>query len=243
VERTLEVRTGEAVGIRYELAGLGSRFLALVLDMAIQLGMLLALAIPLVLAAASLNALRRVAGSTTVLAVLIAFVVLGLFVLFFGYFMLFELFDGGRTPGKRALGIRVVRDGGFPIDPGAAIVRNVVRIIEAGLGFYALSSVVVLLSPQSKRLGDYAAGTVVVRESAVPISSLDELLTATAPRDDGLDADDRVLIDRFLVRRPALVPQARAEIAARIAQRVRPKLAASFAHLDDEALLEHLARP
>jgi uncharacterized RDD family membrane protein YckC len=211
VERSLEVRTGEAVAVRYELAGLGSRFLALTLDLAIQIAALLAIAGVLALFALPVGRIvARMPGSTTLTALVIAVVVIVTYVLFFGYFIVFELAWHGRTPGKRALGIRVVR---------------------------------VLFSPQNKRLGDYAAGTIVVRESALSTASLEELVAATAPRDDGLTLDDRVLIDRFLARRAGLTDAARREIAERIASRMRPKLRASFAHLDDEALLEHLARP
>ena len=244
MERSLEVRTGEAVAVRYELAGLGSRFLALTLHLAIQIAALLAIAGVLALFALPVGRIvARMPGSTTLTALVIAVVVIVKYVLFFGYFIVFELAWHGRTPGKRALGIRVVRDEGFPVDVGATVVRNCVRIVEAGLGFYGFSAIVVLFSPQNKRLGDYAAGTIVVRESALSTASLEELVAATAPRDDGLTLDDRVLIDRFLARRAGLTDAARREIAERIASRMRPKLRASFAHLDDEALLEHLARP
>src|SRR6202035_1946388 len=96
-------------------------------------------------------------------ALLTALGVIAGFALFFGYFIAFELLWNGQSPGKRLLGLRVLRDGGFPVDAGASVIRNLVRILEAGLGFYAISAVVTLLSPENKRLGDFAAGTIVVR--------------------------------------------------------------------------------
>src|SRR5213076_3552008 len=91
--------------------------------------------------------------------------VLTVFLLFWGYFLLFEALNGGRTPGKRLMGIRVVMDTGHPLTFTAAAVRNLVRIVDmqpvltylVGLGF-------VLFHPQNKRLGDIVAGTVVVRD-------------------------------------------------------------------------------
>jgi len=153
------------------------------------------------------------------------------------------LTGNGRTPGKRALGLRVIRAGGFPVDVNASVIRNLVRILEASLGFYAISGIVALRSPRNQRIGDYAAGTVVVWDRAVRADILDVLGATIVDRDDGCSPADRELIARFLARRDDLDVNARAIIATKIALRVRPKLAASFAHLDDEALLEHLGRP
>ena len=85
--------------------------------------------------------------------------------LFFGYFIIFEALWNGQTPGKKALGIRVVRDGGYAIDFGASLVRNLIRVGELLIGTYTLSAVAMLLSPENKRLGDIAAGTIVVRDA------------------------------------------------------------------------------
>jgi uncharacterized RDD family membrane protein YckC len=244
VERSLDVRTGESIAVHYELAGLGSRFLAVAIDMSLQLAVTAAIAFALgLLAPAAAVAVPVIAFGKPLAAVLIALVALAFFTLYFGYFIIFELAWHGRTPGKRALGLRVVRDAGFPVDVGAAVIRNVVRIVELGLGAYVVSAVVMLVSPQNKRIGDYAAGTIVVREARGELAAVDAALAGVWDRDDGLGAEDRVLIERFLVRRDDLEPGARRTIAARIAGRVRPKLRAAFNHLDDEALLEHLGRP
>jgi uncharacterized RDD family membrane protein YckC len=245
VERTLEVRTGESISIHYELAGLGSRFLAVGVDLAIQLGFTLAVLLvffaaakPLGRAAASISAKLTKSSEAIVLGA----GVLALFLVYFGYFIIFELWWSGRTPGKRALGIRVVRDAGFPIDIGAAVVRNMVRVVEFSLGFYALSAVSAVLSRQNKRLGDFAAGTIVVRERAEASADIAAYLARETPADDGLSAQERGLVERYVARRAQLEPRARNLLAARIAQRIRPHLRASFDHLDDDALLLHLGR-
>ncbi|HEY6236670.1 MAG TPA: RDD family protein [Candidatus Elarobacter sp.] len=238
--RSVDVRTGESVAIRYELAGLGSRFLALVVDMLAQFAIALALLIVFAFASPAVSRVGPLA-SKNVFGWLLAFAVLIFFLIFFGWFIIFETWWSGRTPGKRALGLRVVRDGGFPIDIGAAIIRNLVRIAEAFLGFYAISAVSALVSKENKRLGDFAAGTLVVRDRADAVPDLDAYLARPARSEIGLSAEDRLLAERFLARRAALDSNARYRLAARIAERIRPTLSASYAHLSDEDLLEFLA--
>jgi uncharacterized RDD family membrane protein YckC len=215
------------------------------LDLAIQVGVTLAVLLAMSLLARTAS--RAAAGvpaplSKTAGAVFIAGGVVAVFILYFGYFIIFELWWSGRTPGKRALGIRVVRDAGFPIDIGAATIRNVVRVIEFGCCFYALSAISALLSAQNKRLGDFAAGTIVVRDRPYEAADIAAYLAREVAAGDGLTAAERSLIERYVVRRAQLETGARARLAAQIAGRIRPRLHASFAHLDDDALLEHLGR-
>jgi hypothetical protein len=176
-----------------------------------------------------------------VLGWLIAFAILVFFLIFFGWFIIFEAWWSGRTPGKRALGLRVVRDGGFPIDVGASIIRNLVRIGEVLLGFYAVSAISALVSKENKRLGDFAAGTLVVRDRADAVPDLDAYLARPARSELGLSAEDRLLAERFLARRATLDRNARHRLAMRIADRIRPTLNTPYPQLDDEALLEFLA--
>ena len=238
--RSVDVRTGESVAIRYELAGLGSRFLALMVDMIAQVAIAIAFMFAFAFASPGIQRMGWVAGKNVV-AWLIAFAILVLFLIFFGWFVIFEAWWSGRTPGKRALGLRVVRDGGFPLDVGAAIIRNLVRIAEFLLGFYAISAVSALISKENKRLGDFAAGTLVVRDRADAVPDLDAYLARPTRSEIGLSAEDRLLAERFLARRATLDRTARYRLAMRIAEKIRPTLSASYAHLDDEALLEFLA--
>jgi uncharacterized RDD family membrane protein YckC len=239
VERSVDVRTGEAVAIRYELAGLGSRFLAVVVDGLAQAAILLAFFIG---AAFATPGLVRVLPSKYAVAIEIAIVIVVLFVVLFGWFVLFETWWSGRTPGKRALGLRVVRDGGFPLDAGAAVIRNLVRLVELTFGFYALSAISALLSAENKRLGDFAAGTIVVRDRADAALDLDAYLAAPATADGLLSESDRLLVNRFLARRASFETTARSRLAWRIAQKLRPTLPEEYRRLDDETLLERLGR-
>lgn len=247
MDRTIEVTTGESVAFSYELAGLGSRFLAVFIDLVIQVAIAVGGLFLLVWAASAIPSQHlspREAsslGAKVGAAIGIALVVFWLFLMFFGYFIIFETLWNGRTPGKRLVGIRVVRDGGFPVDFTSALIRNIVRILEAGLGFYMISAVCALASQQNRRLGDMAAGTIVVRDRR-----LEGVLPATPTvRDDPLVRDlapsERDLVRRYVERRDSLSDGPRRALAFRIADIVRPKLAASFDHLDDDALLVHIA--
>ena len=245
MERNVDVRTAEAVAVRYELAGLGSRFLALVVDLAIQLLVAAAALVVVILFGVLERSFDHGVSTPAELklgyTILIAVGAIGSFLLLFGYFIAFELLWNGQSPGKRLLGLRVIRDGGFPVDAGASVIRNLTRVIEAGLGFYVLSGFVTLLSPENKRLGDFAAGTIVVRDNAAAIPEL-AALGDDDVANDGLDREDRALIGAYLARRKNLDAGASGEIAAAIAARIRPKLRASFHYLNDADLIEHVAR-
>ena len=244
MDRNVDVRTPESIAFRYELAGLGSRFLALVLDMLLQVGVFAALVTGLGLAASRIETtkhavppeLQRYAD-----AIAVAIVVFVIFMLFFGYFIVFETFWNGQTPGKRALGIRTVRDGGYPVDFGAALVRNLIRVGELGLGFYAVSAISMLVSPENKRFGDIAAGTIVVRDARL---AMPKRLVAQPEPEYGatryLSGEERALVRRFLDRRDALTPQRRHELAALLANRVRERVPPELQRLGDEPLLERL---
>lgn len=100
--------------------------------------------------------------SGAVLVLLAAFVLIQ-FAVEWGYFLFFELAMGGRSPGKRALGLRVMRDGGQPIGLRESFVRNALRFVDMLPANYLVGFVAMLMSPEGKRLGDLAAGTVVAR--------------------------------------------------------------------------------
>jgi uncharacterized RDD family membrane protein YckC len=245
VERRVDIDTGESVAFSFELAGLGSRFLAVAVDIALQLGiallvLLLVVLLTVVPAFAPLHVstqLAKIGGGVFLAIGIIAF-----FALFFGYFILFECVWQGKTPGKRLIGIRVVRDGGFPLDFISSVIRNVVRILELAFGFYTIAAVSTLLSTQNKRLGDFAAGTIVVRDGSVERYETPREKDTEDPVVRELCAQERELIRRYVARCESLMPRARENLAASIARRIRPRLGANFNYLADEELLMHLMR-
>jgi uncharacterized RDD family membrane protein YckC len=212
---TITILTPENVEVTYELAGVATRILAGVLDALLQSLAITAMVVLLI-------ALRAGIGPALD-NWLVAAGVLLTFVIAIGYFLFFEARWNGQTPGKKALGTRVMKDAGFPIDFRAAAVRNLVRLADLLPGIPAVGIASIFFSTEYKRLGDYAAGTVVIRERPRSIPSFDRAAvpavsaTVTAggsalPRPDELYA-----IRHFLDRRPMLAPEARAAYARRLA--------------------------
>lgn len=157
MSREITIVTPEHVELTFELAGIGSRFIAMLLDT-----LLLVLAtIVIVLAAIGTTNIEKQINSpqTWVIAVLIFI----LFSLWQGYFLFFESTRNGQTPGKKTAGIRVIRDTGHPLDFRSALLRNVMRAVDGLPGIYGVGFVSIFLSPQYRRLGDYVAGTLVVK--------------------------------------------------------------------------------
>ena len=150
----LVVATPERVSFDYQVAGLGTRGIAQILDLLILSGVLLGLSF----AAIAIGQ----AGSTTV-AFLLG--VIGGFVVVFGYFWACEAFWSGQTVGKKVFRLRAVGDRGEPMTFFQAGIRNIVRIVDFLPYAYGVGLVVLFINGKGKRLGDLAAGTVVVKDS------------------------------------------------------------------------------
>ena len=171
-KETLVIQSPEQVGFHLTLAGLGTRTAAFLLDTLFRWVAVIFLIVAVMLAVRWIPALDPFGfladlSRTWILA--LGFTVYGVVEL--GYFILFEALWNGQTPGKRIQGIRVVRSNGEPIGWTESAVRNVLRAADILGGFYPLGLLVIFLSPKSQRIGDYAAGTVVVieRRGAVPV--------------------------------------------------------------------------
>lgn len=243
MDRTLEIRTPESIAFSYELAGLGSRFLALIVDQAIQIVVIVAIFAGILLAASRVagHPVKQVISQQAAESIAIGIIVAIVFLVLFGYFIAFEALWNGQTPGKKLVGLRVVRDGGYPIDFGASLIRNLIRVGEQLVFYYLISAISALISPENKRIGDIAAGTIVVRDARLsePRNLSRSQEPAYAPT-AYLDGDERALIKRFLERRDALTAKRRYELASQIAARVRNRVPPELARLDDEPLLERL---
>ncbi len=201
----LAVETPESVALSYELADVGSRGLAVMLDTLILTLLLSAesliativttVIIP-ALGGGADRAMPWVVGVTIVVVVLTSW----------GYFVIGEAAANGRTPGKRALGLRVVRDDGGRISALDAVIRNALRLIDILPGTYGVGIGSMLLTKKRKRLGDMVAGTVVVRERA------EIALDFVGGRREDLDE----LARDFLRRRAAFSDAARYQVACEI---------------------------
>ena len=183
---SVEIETPELVTVSYTIAGAGSRAAAAIVDYLICIASFLALLA--VFAFFDIRVFgRQDAAVTTAWAV--AIIGLVQFSILWLYYVLFEALMDGQTPGKRLLRLRVVRDGGLSVTFGASAVRNLVRIVDMQpLFLYAVGLVSSISNRLGKRLGDFAAGTLVVREALVsqPIarSAKSAATKAALPEDD-----------------------------------------------------------
>ncbi len=200
MQRNLEVETPEAVAFVYPLAGLGSRGLAAMLDIVFLAVIMIT---ELIVGFLGVALVARVSGRALTLFGPwgIAFMVVVLFVTYWGYYIFGEVFRNGRTWGKRVLRIRVVREDGSRVGVLESVIRNIVRIVDLLPGTYGFGVASVLLTRRAQRLGDMAAGTVVIEES-VRLTDLE------------LDsAGERVsLVRDYLIRRGGLTAEARWQV-------------------------------
>jgi uncharacterized RDD family membrane protein YckC len=239
----LNIETPEQVDLRFSIAGIGSRFLAILTDSCIQGATLffLVLGFALIVSAAPKIAGAAGAVSDTGAKWLVAGVVLFYFLLYWGYYSLFEAYWNGQTPGKRLLKIRVIKDSGRQITLFEALARNLLRVIDMLPSFYLVGVITMLCNREQKRLGDLVAGTIVVHERSndQPLMSHNSrTFTASlyrqsveSPRERlpadamaRLDTGDLNVIDTFFSRALDLDLDKRAEIASRIADRMSTKM-------------------
>jgi uncharacterized RDD family membrane protein YckC len=235
-EDRISIPTPEGVELELVLAGLGSRLVAALGDFVVKGVILLALWIVG-------DALGGDDGGF-----LVALLIVGSFLVWTGYDVAFETLASGRTPGKRAAGLRVVRLGGEPVGFLASAVRNLLRLVDSLPGIYAVGAVCILFSRRNQRLGDLAAGTLVVREHRAPLPAAAPPVTDFAAADryaawdvSGVTSFELVTVRRFLERRWQLDPGARGRLGWELAERLRPKVAGAPSDLHPEQFLEALA--
>ncbi|MFG6488740.1 RDD family protein [Roseateles sp. BYS78W] len=185
-------------------AGLVARTMAFLLDLLIRLGIDLGLAL-------GLGAWGGL-GSGLVL--------IGIFSVEWLYPIVFELRRGGATPGKRALGLRVVMDTGLPVTPAASFTRNLLRVADFLPLAYAFGIVAMLLNRECKRLGDLAAGTLVVHADPVVLHDAPPPAAPLAPA-RALSAREQAAILSWAGRAKRLTP-ARFDELARLAAAALP---------------------
>jgi uncharacterized RDD family membrane protein YckC len=155
----LNIDTPELVAIEMPLAGIGSRFIALLIDTLIWAAGLIVLGLVLWAFKPALQAFSNLSYQWTV-----AVFTITIFLLNWGYFTLFEAFWHGRTPGKRVARIRVIQQSGRAIGIFESMARNFIRYVDQIPFFYAVGVIAVFATRQHQRLGDLAAGTLVVRD-------------------------------------------------------------------------------
>jgi uncharacterized RDD family membrane protein YckC len=216
--------TPEAVVLDLPVASIGSRTVAVLIDIAIQGAVLLA--IVFAASAASVSVAGWVAVSVAFLTI---------FTVLFGYPVAFETLWRGRTPGKAAMGLRVVTVEAAPVGFRHAAIRAALAFIEIWATSGGIAVLVALFNRRAQRLGDLAAGTVVIRERSgagpveparfiAPVGAEDYVVRLDV---SGLDEDDYLAVRSVLVRRHGLAPAVQEQLAREVAAVIVPRVVPS----------------
>ena len=245
----LVVPTPERVSFDYQVAGLGTRAIAQILDL-----LIIAVVVAAVFFVAS--AVSALSGGTATLILLF-----GSFVVIFGYFWVSESLWSGQTVGKKAFRLRAVGDRGEPLTFGQAGIRNIVRIVDFLPYGYGVGLVVLFANGKGKRLGDLAAGTIVVKDSdhvwlwqlpggKTPMASSGAVVPPPAAYAAAsaaeltlrrLDPELRRFVSSYARRRPQISLDVRVQLASQVQASLRTALPDVFAQGGPLAALDRLA--
>lgn len=218
------LRTPESVELEFPLAGIGNRAYALVVDYLIWW---IVLVVFLFIWGFLTVYTSNFWSSEAVALWMMAIQILLFFAIHIGYFVSFETLWQGQTPGKRLAKIRVICDDGRPVGLGQATLRSLLRPVD---DFFFIGVFLIVFTKTEKRLGDLVAGTLVIQEEPETIAGdfpipnnaqpLVEYLKMEADLSQLLP-DDFAVVREYLRRRKALLPQARIELARKLAYQVK----------------------
>jgi len=230
------ITTPEHVPIRLEPAGAGSRFLATLIDsflitaIAAAIGTVLLMTLP--------------AGIGAALAITVNFV------LTWGWHVFFETKKQGRTPGKRALRLRVVDARGLPVSLYQSLVRNIVRALDFAPAFYGVGAISTLVTPTRRRLGDIVADTLVIRD-AQPLAYKGQLTSERRHNSlrtsrvlrlirNRISLEEREFLLTLCLRADRMSPAARYDLMQDVANEYRRKLDVEEESLSGENFVRDL---
>ncbi len=236
----ITIDTPELVAIEMPLAGIGSRFIALLVDSLIWGAGLVLVALVAILMLPAIHTFNRISAQWAE-----ALVIFLIFLFNWGYFTLFEAFWNGRTPGKRVAKIRVIQQSGRSIGLLESMARNLVRYVDQLPFFYGVGIIAMFVTKQHQRLGDLAAGTLVVRDrepesplwgdtgsrtftaqlfhQSAPIPEPHTAVTLPALGISKLSSTDLEVLEGFFSRRLDMSLATRRALAERIAAAIQAK--------------------
>jgi len=248
MEDTISIPTPDHVTLEFELAGLGSRFCAYLIDGLVIILMILAIVVVMLFLGMAQARLFRdllTQSSDWVTSWNMALLLIFAFLIYWGYYVLFEGLKRGSTPGKKRLGIRVIRDDGLPIGLREAALRNLVRAADMlPPPCYLLGGLVMQFDRHGRRLGDMVAGTLVIVEKfeiqsesaagaawAARVEQGRSRQAVTLPQ-GALSPSQIALIEQFMVRRHSLTRERREALAWQITEPLLPLLGEDRGSLD-----------
>lgn len=229
-----KILTPEQVTIEFDIAGIGARAAGMLIDSLIHYFLLLLVFLALI-GLRFFTSIEFLDNLAFLDNWLFAGLILVLFLIYQGYFLYFEIVWNGQTPGKKVVGIRVVMDDGRPVTAGAVVIRNLLRLIDGFPlpPFYFIGVVSAFINTDAKRLGDMAAGTLVVKQgkNSEPVKGVTEALETRPELDLALQHAVLQLapaevqaIRQTLERLPQLTPDVGQKLAEGIALKVAVKV-------------------
>lgn len=226
LETQLKVDATEATEISVDIAGLGARSLAFITDWHLRFALALIWFLGSLYFFKELDVVDFSSGDFDFAGVPFLVTVGGASAIYLLYHPVLEIITRGRTPGKRFAGIRVAMNDGRAPTTGATVVRNLFRVVDSAPGLYVVGFMCGLCTDRSVRLGDLAAGTVLVYDERVAKKAFDDLAEkSTVP---GLEPSDQSLLTDLLDRWHRLAPDRRIAFAREILQRA----SVGFADID-----------
>ncbi len=249
VKETLTIHTPEQVGFQYEMSGLGTRSIAFLLDILIRGLFVLIVFSTLFLISRYLpdvDPTGLLSGLSETWLWALGFLVYG--ILDLGYFIIFEALWSGQTPGKRMQKLRVIRTDGQPIGWLESATRNILRAVDLLASVYPLGLIVIFLSPRSQRIGDYAAGTIVIveRRSLVPTNRarirppIKSLLPDIELHLSTLEPEQYQILRSFLQRREQMDETNRGQLSQELTRRLMDRWGLTLEGVSNEDFLEEV---
>lgn len=239
------ISTPENVDLHLELAGLGNRVMAGLVDRLLLTAVSLFILMIVIFAAIAIEQIPLPTDTRNIVYLyLIGITLMILFALNTGYFILFEGLWRGQTPGKRLAQIRVIEANGQPVGWSSVFIRNLLRIVDELPGVIP-GVLPMIFDKNERRFGDFAAGTLVIRERLQSLSTSDlQIVTEGAPEaliDTGsIKPEEYDVLVAYLKRRDALTQQQRDSLATSMAARFREKLGTFDENESPENYLERL---
>jgi uncharacterized RDD family membrane protein YckC len=248
--KNITIETPDHLELQFQLAGIGVRLIAFLIDKSIQLGLILGTVL-------FVTVLLFFTGQMATFVEFFAqakkgvwqwLIAGGLFVygiVVIGYFVIFEYFWSGSTPGKRYQEIRVIRNDGRPISFFDSAIRNILRFIDLLGDVYPVGLIVMFVDSQNRRLGDLVAGTIVISEREAARVIVAEVGAGETYQDPELKsaaaamtAEDYRIVSKFLLRRNELEPEHRSRLATEISNRILGKISLEKIGQAQEEFLE-----
>ena len=236
----LSIEAPEQIELNYDIAGIGSRFCAASVDTA-----LIAI-VSIIGISVTSGALSDILGERVgnwIIAVRIFII----FAFFWSYYIIFDLISNGQSPGKRLIKLRVIKADGYPINFADSAIRNILRIIDFLPIFYFVGILTMMIDKKWRRLGDLAAGTLVIKEHTeltsdqlIPhISNKTHLTYTDIIQLDQVTTDDLATIREYLSRRSRLQKSRKVLLAQTIARPIAQKMGIKT-RIDYDVFLEEL---